>query len=411
MKYIRINSAANANLQNIINTSIIFHYLRNNGASYRFEISKALKLSLPAVSRAVNLLLEKKVLTEKRIITETGKKAHEVQINASLGLCVGICIELPIVKFSRMDMAGNILDFYETSLSPGTDDIHKFIIEQLKLYLGKTYAHDSMILPVLAVCLSLPMAIDQSHNTVHAVLFKRIKAMSLRNDIAAEMGIPVLIENNENLAALAEKYYKEGTPEDCFAFITVHQGMGAGLIINGLLHTGSNGAAGEVGCQRLVDTRNGRLASPDIYENQATIDRIQKIAVELIQEGRGEEIFHAANYDYNSINHILIGELANSGSAEALQVLEIYAKVLAIGLSNLLVIVNPETLVLGGDLRDIVNAENLVVEPLRKALEPLLPFPVPKIRLTRLGREAAVIGAAQYALENTIYGEYPYILE
>ena len=82
MDYVRMKSAANANLQNAINTSIILHYIRNEGAVYRSEISRALNLSLPAVSRAVRHLIDKGFLTEKRIVTESGRKAHEPDLAA-----------------------------------------------------------------------------------------------------------------------------------------------------------------------------------------------------------------------------------------------------------------------------------------------------------------------------------------
>jgi predicted NBD/HSP70 family sugar kinase len=411
MDYIQMSSAANAVLQNSINTSIILHYVRNNGESYRSEISKALNLSLPAVSRAVDQLLDRNIITEKRIITDTGKKAHEVEINASLGLFVGITVELPVIRFSRMDMAGNILDLFETSISTTITDLNQFIVDELGTYLQNKYVEDEAAPPVLAIGLALPAAVDLKNNTVFAVLFQRLKALPLQEYIWDKMGIPVLLENNENLAALAEKYYQDGVSEDSIVFITIHQGMGAGLILNGQLYRGANGAAGEIGCQRLGSDIRIQPEQSKTFENLASIHRIRKIAIDLIQSGEGEALFREANYDFESINHIFIGRLAAKGVDGARLVLERYTQVLAVGLANFLVTTNPQTMILGGDLIDIEDSEELILQPLRKYLEPLVPFPVPSIRMTRLGRDAAVIGAAQYALENTIFRDYPYILK
>ncbi len=410
MEHVRIKSIANSNLLNTINISIILHYVRDHGASYRSEMSKALNLSLPAVSRAVNQLIKKDYLVEKRIITATGKQAHEVEINASFGIFVGISIELPAIKFSRMDMAGNILDIYEAAISSDTANLEEFVLERLHLYLQKTYFHNDTPLKVLSVCLALPAAIDQKKGKINAVLFQRLNGINLQTSIEKDLQVPVLLENNENLAALAEKYYQEGSEEDILAFITIHQGIGAGLIVNGQLYRGANGAAGEIGYQHLKIVPNHEAPDVELYEKIASISQIQRIAINLIQAGKGEDIFRAANYTYSNIDHILLGKLAAAGSEDAIYVLKQYAEVLAFGLSNFLVTMNPETIILGGNVCDIENLETSIITPLKTALQRLIPFPVPNIRPTRLGREAIVIGASQYALENTILKYYPYIL-
>lgn len=406
-----MKSAANANLQNSINTSIILHYIRNKGAVYRSEISKALNLSLPAVSRAVHYLLEQGFLTEKRIVTGTGKKAHEVEINGSFGLFVGISIGLPIIRFSRMNMAGQIIDTHQVSVSNHVGELEDFILIEIKKYLQNIPIGLDETLPVLAVCLSVPAAVDQEKGRIHAVLFQRFGGLTLQQRLEKDLGVPVFMENNENLAAHAEKYYGDGVTENTFIFVTIHQGTGAGLIVDGRSLRGADGAAGEFGCQPLLQNGITPMEPKETYETVSSIHRVQKIAVDIIQAGRGAEIFRAANYDYKAIDHILIGRMGVEGSVEALEVLSIYVKHLAGGIANLLVIINPQCLILGGFLWDIPEAKRLIAEPLSQELESLLPFPVPPIRMTRLGREASVIGAAQYALENTIFKDYPYVID
>lgn len=409
MDYLRIRSAVNANLQNQINTSIILHYIRQKGASYRSEISKALGLSLPAVSRAVQHLINKNILEETRVITDTGKKAHEVVINASFGIFIGICIELPLVKFSSMDMDGNIIHIVRTTITADTKNLNDFILVKLQAFLEDSLPSREKAAPVLAIGLSLPVAVDPQTEKIYAVLYQGLEVQSLQTQIADTVDAPVMMENNENLAAHAEKYYKNGIPEATFAFVTVHQGIGAGLMIDGRILQGANGAAGEIGYQHLTVDPHRHAILPQTYENLASIDKIRTFSMELIHSGRGEEIFKAANYTSMAIDHVLVSQLAKAGSEDAAEVFDRYAKVLAIGLANFLLAINPHTVILGGALCELEDPQRNIVKPLHKELSQLLPFPAPHIRMTRLGRDAAVTGAAQFALEHTVYNDYPYI--
>ena len=398
MEHLRIRSAVNANLQNSINTSLILHYVRKLGTTYRSEISKALHLSLPAVSRAVDHLIQKGYLIEHKIITTSGKQAHEVEINASLGMSVGISIELPFMKIARMDMAGKLVNVQEISLDTTQNNLEQLIIDQMAQFLHYKQYIDDKEIPTVALTLTVPAAIDKRQELVHAVLYSNMKELNLKRIFEQTFTIPVFLENNENMAALAEKHYLDGIEENDFAYITIHHGIGAGLILNGQLYRGLNGAAGEIGYQHLF---NNPFTGPETFESMSSIHQIQQIAMNHIHKGKGEDIFKAANYSYDNITHQLVGDLAASGSEDAKSILAQYAKTLAIGIGNLLVVVNPETIIFGGQLLDIKQVENHIIDPLREHLEELLPFPLPKMRMTRLGKEASVIGACQMGLEHT----------
>jgi predicted NBD/HSP70 family sugar kinase len=405
MEHLRIRSAVNANLQNSINTSLILHYVRKLGTTYRSEISKALHLSLPAVSRAVDHLIQKGYLIEHKIITASGKQAHQVEINASLGMSVGISIELPFMKIARMDMAGKLVNVQEISLDTTQSNLEQIIIDQMAQFLHQKQFIDDIEIPTVALTLTVPAAIDKKQELVHAVLYGNMKELNLKRIFEQTFTIPVFLENNENMAALAEKHYLDGIEENDFAYITIHHGIGAGLMLNGQLHRGVNGAAGEIGYQHLI---NNPFTGTETFESMASIHQIQQIAMNHIHKGKGEDIFKAANYSYNNITHQLVGDLAANGSEDAKSILALYAKTLAIGIGNLLVALNPETIIFGGQLVDIKQVENHVIGPLREYLDELIPFPLPEMRMTRLGKEASVIGACQMGLEHTILRHYPY---
>ncbi|NQT58427.1 MAG: ROK family protein [Bacteroidetes bacterium] len=410
MEHLRIQSAVNANLQNVINTSLIVHYVRNHGPVYRSIISRDLSLSLPAVSRAVESLLKQGYFVEKRIITQAGRKAHEIEINSNLGISIGIAIELPFIRIGRLNMAGELVMLEEADISIKSSSLQDQLIEFIDQFISQEIDSEGNKIPVVAICISVPAAVEKSQEAVYAVLYQSMHELNLKKILHNRYHIPVILENNENLTVLAEKYYKGGIPEQDVVFITVHHGIGAGLFLNGQLYRGKNGAAGEIGQQPIHLNPLAGHSYTETFESIASIHQIQQIALNAIHRGDGEDIFEAAEYKYQNITHHLVSSMAAQGSENARKVLANYAKILAIGISSVLVTINPELVILGGMICELYDPDTFLIKPLIEHLQDLVPFPVPEIRMTRLGLHAAVFGACQYALENTIFSEFPYII-
>ncbi|MGD1834000.1 MAG: ROK family transcriptional regulator [Sphaerochaetaceae bacterium] len=408
MDRLKLTSAVNANLQNTINTSLILNLIRTLGTTYRYEISKALNLSLPAVSRSVDQLLQLGYLKEKKIITKHGRQAHQIEINAKLGISIGISIELPKLKFAKMDMAGRIISVQEVNLHTANENLELLVLKYLKEFLQSKEVTDDLEIPIIAFTIGIPAAVDTNHNKIHAILYSNLKELDLKRLIEEIYSVPVFLENNENLAVVAEKHYQDPIPEENYVYITIHHGIGAGIFSNGELHRGFNGAAGEIGYQHIATGGFGAGSENKKFESTGSLYQIQQIALDIIHAGKGEEIFQAANYSYNNVTHTLIGEMANTGNRIAVEILASYAKLLAVGIGNILVVLNPELVIFGGNLLDIQHSDRFILEPMKKQLETMIPFPIPEFRLTRLGYETSVIGACQMGLEQTLLRTFPY---
>ena len=408
MDRLKLTSAVNANLQYTINTSLILNLIRKLTTTYRYEVSKILNLSLPAVSRSVDQLIQLGYLQEKKIITKHGRQAHEVSINAHLGISVGLSIELPNLKIAKMDMAGRVLEVEEITLDTTNKCLEDLILSHLKIFLIAKDVNNEIEIPLMSFTVGIPAAVDINHDTIHAVLYSNFNGLDLKQRMESIYSVPIFLENNENLAVIAEKHYKETIPEENYVFITIHYGIGAGIYCNGELYRGFNGAAGEIGFQHIASNGYAGTMQTQTFESTGSIHQIQRIALSLINSGKGEGIFQAANYSYEKVTHSLIGELANAGNADAIEILASYAKLLAIGIGNILVVLNPELIIFGGNLLDIKNCEQFILEPMHTHLEKIVPFPLPEFRLTRLGYESSVIGACQMGLEQTVLRAFPY---
>jgi glucokinase len=162
--------------------------------------------------------------------------------------------------------------------------------------------------------------------------------------------VPVFLQNDANACALAEWKFGAGRGVENMIFLTFGTGMGAGIIADGRLYSGTNDLAGEVGHIRLADDgpeAYGKKGSFEGFCSGAGIARIaQKVASEKLS--LGEVVSFCSNTgDIGKITTRDIADAAIAGDKTAIEIFEISGKHLGIGLSILIDILNPQRIVIG----------------------------------------------------------------
>lgn len=186
-------------------------------------------------------------------------------------------------------------------------------------------------------------------------------------------GVPVGLQNDANACALAEWKYGAGRGTENMVFLTFGTGMGAGLILNGKLYSGTNNMAGEIGHIRISDygpIGYGKMGSFEGFCSGGGIARLgRSIAEEKLQ--RGEAVaFCKSRDELESITAKSIAEYAKLGDADAVRVYDICAQKLGMGISVLIDILNPERIVIGSiferseellrsNMEKVINSEAL----------------------------------------------------
>jgi glucokinase len=165
-----------------------------------------------------------------------------------------------------------------------------------------------------------------------------------------KFNVPVFLQNDANACALAEWKFGAGRGVENMIFLTFGTGMGAGIITDGRLYSGTNDLAGEVGHIRLADDgpeAYGKKGSFEGFCSGAGIARIaQKVAYEKL--ACGEAVSFCSNTgDIGKITTKDIAEAAVTGDKTAIEIFEISGKHLGIGLSILIDILNPQRIVIG----------------------------------------------------------------
>lgn len=165
-----------------------------------------------------------------------------------------------------------------------------------------------------------------------------------------KFNVPVFLQNDANACALAEWKFGAGKGVENMVFLTFGTGMGAGIIADGRLYSGTNDLAGEVGHIRLADDgpeAYGKKGSFEGFCSGAGIARIaQKIASEKL--ANGEAVSFCSNIgDVDKITTKDIADAAADGDKTALEIFEISGKHLGMGLSILIDVLNPQRIVIG----------------------------------------------------------------
>lgn len=170
----------------------------------------------------------------------------------------------------------------------------------------------------------------------------------IKEILEKELGIPCAVRNDANACAMAEWYFGAGMGTKNMIFMTFGTGLGAGLILNGRLYSGTNGNAGEVGHIRLGAFGPSGFGKCGSFEGFCSGSGIKELGRSLAREAiqRGETVSWAES-GIDNIEVADIADAARKGDEIALDVFNISATKLGEGLSILIDILNPEKIIIG----------------------------------------------------------------
>ena len=228
------------------------------------------------------------------------------------------------------------------------------------------------------------------------------KDLHLRALLQDRVGLPVAVDNDANVAALAEALHGAGRGIAYQATVTVGTGIGAGFVLEGRLYRGAHGLGGEPGHMILIpDGPLCACGNHGCWEAVASGRAIGRLARERIEGGAGADLLAAVGGDLEAITGEQVGEAAVAGSPFAQDVVASIGRLLGIGLANLVNLLDLETLVIGGGAA--AGTGELLLEPARNAMAAHIVGAARRKQVpvvpASLGNDAGVVGAAAMARE------------
>jgi glucokinase len=223
-----------------------------------------------------------------------------------------------------------------------------------------------------------------------------LNGLSFASHFAKELSIPVVLENDANAAAVGENWKGASKGVGNSIHVTLGTGVGGGLIIDGKLHRGIDGTAGEIGHIAVVpDGHACGCGSVGCVEQYASATAIVRMARELMPS-YSDSVLHSRT----DISPLDVYDAGMDGDQLSLEVFRLVGTYLGIALGGLVNVLNPEAIVIGGGVSAgwELFIEHLQAEISRRAFQ----HPAERVRLMRseLGDDAGILGAAFLASES-----------
>jgi glucokinase len=228
-----------------------------------------------------------------------------------------------------------------------------------------------------------------------------LRRVPLRDTLSRELGLPVVVDNDANVAAHGELVHGGARGANYALVITLGTGIGGGIIARGRVIRGAHGFAAEIGHFQIDP--NGPLCAcgeRGHWEAFASGSALGRMGRERAAGGGLGAAVALAGGDPTAVTGVHVGDAAQAGDPEALDVLSEYAELVAVGLAGLANILDPDRIVVSGGL---VELGETLFAPLRAAfgrrIEGFEHRPAVDIVAAELGDRAGVIGAAALARE------------
>jgi glucokinase len=251
---------------------------------------------------------------------------------------------------------------------------------------------------VTAVGMGIPATIDHDRGIAVSAVNLPLSDLPIRELVEERVGLPVVVDNDANVAAFAEYLYgaAKGMPD--IVMLTIGTGIGGGLILNGELYRGSTGAGAELGhvvIQADGPPCQGNCPNHGCVEALASgtaLGREGKAAAESAPDSAiGKVLAEGGTVDGKAVT-----EAAVAGDETSIAVFELIGSRLGVACSSLANVFQPNAIVVGGG---VIAAGDLLLEPARREVREraLRPNNETPILEATLGNDAGMIGAAALA--------------
>jgi predicted NBD/HSP70 family sugar kinase len=367
--------AARPDLIRKLNEQLLLEQLRGRGPVSRSELASSSGLSKPTVGLALASLERAELVRHAgRTAGGRGRTASLYEIRSDAGFVLGLDVGREFVRGAVADLAGTVRARRSTSArsSSGTGRVRELAAFAYDLLRDGGVERERVLLQTVV---GSPGVVEPDGRALRmAANLPGWERPAVLRDLRRLLGDGTTIENDVDAATVAERDHGHGRDVSTFAFVSVGTGIGMGLVLDGKLHRGAHGAAGEIAFLPLAgesdDTRDARRRGAlEAAASSAAVVRAARRAGIQARSARG--VFDAAA----------------TGDAAAREVVAGEAAIVARALTAIVAVVDPELIVLGGGIgRAPGFAEAVSAELARSS-------PVaPEVRPSALGEDVVVDG-------------------
>jgi predicted NBD/HSP70 family sugar kinase len=381
-------SVARADTVGSINRQLVLNYVRERQPISRAELAAATALQRSTISRIVDALITQGLIEEGQGGESSGGRPPSLlRLRAAAAVVIGVDLATTRTVVATSDLAGRVLDREEFVTSPNADKTLKQIITCIRRLMERSRQK------IEEIGISVPGIVDAEAGVAIFVPFFKWRNWAIGKKVSAAVGLPVTVDNDANAAALAELWF--GRPEvrevRDFVMVLVEEGIGTGIVFDGQVYRGENGAAGEtghmiIGSNGPIECASGSRACWESFASErAALARYVKLA-------RGPENVQISFAEL--MDRALQGEMA------AQTALIKTAHYIGIGISNIIKCFSPKAVIVSGNMTRVWS---LIEEPLKAAVEEnsiCRGLPASSIIPSTLGEQTRLMGTFSLTLGN-----------
>ncbi len=378
------------------NLATLLGHIHRQGPTSRAELTRILGLNRSTIGALVDDLATRGLVVERttRERGTPGRPSHVVDLRTDTIAVLAVMLGVDAVTVAVVAPGGCVLDQSEVGLESEQDRALERVLRQVCRLSKKLAARLPPGICLAGMGVAVPGVVRAEDGVVHFAPnlgWREVPfgtRMATRLDSHVGLSIPVLCRNDASLGAVAEHTRGIGSGVANLVYIHAEVGVGGGVIADGKLLEGTAGYAGEIGHMRVnPEGLPCRCGSRGCWETEIGQDALLALA------GRRPG------------GRVAVDELladAAQGEIQAKQALERVARWVGIGLANIVNIFNPDMVVLGGVLADVLELQRpMLTAQLRTAVVTEAQLDVELVPPS-LGRTSVLLGAAEVALEPTL---------
>ncbi|MBT2678729.1 ROK family transcriptional regulator [Bacillus sp. ISL-35] len=374
-------------LMKSVNKSIILNKIRKSEPISRAQIAKETSLTPPTVSSIVKELIDQDLVRESTLgHSSGGRKPTMLHINAGAFYVIGIDAGPERVEGILSDLTGKVIHRTSNLLEkPLTSEQFLYRLKDIiNKILGISNINEEKI---IGIGIAMHGVVDVETGTSLVAPILKLRNIPIKEILEKEFNLTVKVENDARAMALGESWFGGHSDVDSMVTVNVGRGVGAGVVMNGRLYHGAQGIAGELG--HMTIDMNGEVCEcgnrgclQTLVSGEAIADRASKQIEGIPKKSTGKDIF----------------KLAEQGDEKCIGLLQETGKILGIGMTNLIHLVNPGKIVLGGG---VMKSERFIMPVLLETIHQRALTEEAReteILVTRLGDDATLLGAVSLLL-------------
>lgn len=379
-----------------INRTIVLNKIRKGAPISRARIATETGLTPPTVSNIVKFLLEKELVRETQLgESQGGRKPTLLTLNSNNFFVIGIDAGPSYIKCILTNLEGEMKNKYISPPIKGMTE--ELFLQELINSIHRLLDTDLPKEKVIGIGVAMHGAVDVESGISLFAPNMGLKNMPIKDCLEDEFNIDVQIENDARAMAMGEYWFAEhGEPETMVA-LNIGSGVGAGIILNGKLFYGAQSVAGEIG--HMTIDLNGDLCECGNVGCLQTLTTGDAIARQAKREMTVEMI--------NSLKEPLSGEavyrMAKDGNEVAVKVLERTGEIIGIGIINLVHLLNPDRIVIGGG---VSAASEFIMPSIKQSIQKrglTQQIKDTEVVLTKLGLDSTIKGAIAIVLDTVFH--------